>query len=156
MTSVLDNDAMESTNRAASRVAAEPKLSEGDRRQRNQYLREFMPAMVGYGVILAGVLTFVDEDSDSAKFWILLPVLPMIAVAVSVYRSIRRADEFTRRIQTESMAVGFGAAVIASLVFAMLGVAGVASIWSGWIIFSVAMATWGVTVGLRVIAEERA
>ncbi len=127
----------------------EPPYSEGDIRQRNRYLREFLPAMTAYGLVLALVLSQVDESSTWAPFWYVLPVVPMIGVAVAVYRSVRRSDEYARLLQLESMALGFGAAIIASLVFGFLGVVEVGLGWGPWVIFGVAMATWGISLGLR-------
>lgn len=130
-------------------TADEPKWSQGDIRQRNQYLREFLPGMVAYGVILVVVLSTVDEESSWAPFALLLPVLPMVWVCIAVYRSLQRADEYTRTIQLESMALGFGAGVIASLAFGFVGMVDVGLGWGPWAIFSVAMATWGLAVTYR-------
>jgi hypothetical protein len=149
MESVIDNECMAQQHETAGAVKQEPKLSERDKREAKRYLREFLPPMVTYGLVLAAVMIFVDQDSPSAKFWILLPVLPMIGVAVAVYRSLQRADEYARLLQVESMALGFGAACLGCLVFGFLGVAGVALTWSPWVIFGAAMATWGISLGVR-------
>lgn len=140
---------MRKTVNAVGDAIDEPKLSETDRRQRNQYLREFLPAMTGYAVILTAVLSFVDEDSASARYWYLLPVLPMIAMGFALFRSLQRADEYTRLIQLEAMGLGFAGALLASLVMGFLGVAGVSTTYAGWLIFGVGMGTWGLAFGLR-------
>lgn len=140
---------MNNTNDSPAVPIEEPKWSETDKRERNRYLREFLPAMAAYAIILTIVISLVDEDTAGARFWILLPVLPMVAAALAVYRSVQRADEYSRLIQLESLALGFGVMIIASLVFGFLGVVGVALTYSGWLIFSAGMVTWGVTLGLR-------
>lgn len=149
MERVVDTTIMAQQHETAGSVNHEPKLSEGDKRERNRYLKEFIPPMATYGVVLALVLTFVDENSPSAKFWVLLPVLPMLGVGVAIFRSLQRADEYARQLQVESMAIGFGAACLGCLIFGFLGVAGVALTWSPWVIFGVAMAAWGVSLGIR-------
>ncbi len=126
-----------------------PKFSAADRRNMISYTREFVPAMVAYALILILVLTFVDQDSAAAKFWILLPIVPLLFVVAAVYRSLQRADEYGRLIQLEGMALAFGASMIAAVVFGFLGVAGVATVASGWIVFVVGMMTWGVSVSVR-------
>ena len=127
----------------------EPKLSATDRRQRNTYLREFVPAITAYAIVLAAVLVAVDEDTPGAAIWILLPVLPLIGVAVAVYRSVKRADEYSRLLQLEAMALGFGATTIASLILGFLGIVGAAPDYGGWLIFSAGMLTWALSLGLR-------
>ncbi|MEM9890287.1 MAG: hypothetical protein AAF962_05445 [Actinomycetota bacterium] len=139
---------------AADRVVegspgGEPKYSQGDIRQRNKYFREFLPGMVAYSIILVLVLSRVDEESASAPFLYLLPVLPMVWVAIAVYRSIRRADEYGRLLQYESMALAFGVMIITSLVFGFLGMVVDGIGWAPWVIFALGMTTWGVTLGHR-------
>ncbi len=36
-----------------------------------------------------------------ARLWVLLPVLPMIGVAVALYRAVQRADEYGRIVMLE-------------------------------------------------------
>lgn len=127
----------------------ERKYSTTDIRHRNIYLREFLPAMVGYGIVLAVVLSVVDENTSGARVWILLPVVPLALVAVAVYRSVQRADEYSRLLQLESMALGFGASILTALVFGFLGVVGVALTWSGWIVFAAGMLTWGLSLAYQ-------
>lgn len=140
---------MRKTSDTATSVAKEPKLSETDKRQRNQYLKEFGPAIASYVVVLIVVLSLVEQDTPGAKFWLLLPVVPVLGVALAIYRSLQRADEYIRLIQLEAMALGFGAAVLASVILGFLGVAGVALSYGGWLVFAAAMSTWGLALGLR-------
>lgn len=128
----------------------EPKFSSSDKENNSQYLREFAPGIVAYGVILLAVLVFVDEESKWAPFWMLLPVVPMVWVCVAVYRSYRRSDEYHRLVQSESMALSFGVAMIGLLVFGFLGMAEVVHAAVGpWVVFSLAMATWLIAVSKR-------
>jgi len=127
----------------------EPKLSAADKRQRNHYLREFIPAMLAYVVVLLVVLPLVDDVTTAARFWVLLPLVPLVAVAVAIYRSVQRADEYGRLIQLESMALGFGAMILTSLTFGFLGIVGVALAFSGFLIFAAGMLTWALSIAFR-------
>jgi hypothetical protein len=75
----------------------------------------------------------VDEDTSGARLWVLLPVLPMIGVAVALYRAVQRADEYGRIVMLECMALGFGAAMITAMAIGFLGGVGVAwTFGGGW------------------------
>lgn len=126
-----------------------PKLSAADRRQRNKYLREFVPAITAYAIILAVVVSTVDEATPGAEIWILLPLIPLIGAAVAIYRSVRRADEYSRLLQMEAMALGFGAAMIASLILGFVGIVGVALTFGGWLVFAAGMLTWALSLAFR-------
>ncbi|MGB5756809.1 MAG: hypothetical protein WBM50_07845 [Acidimicrobiales bacterium] len=128
-----------------------PRLSAADKRQRDSYLREFIPAIVGFWILLAIVLNTVDENTSGARLWILLPVLPMIGVAVALYRAVQRADEYGRIVMLECMALGFGAAMIASLALGFLGIVGVAWTFGGWLVFGAGMTTWSLALLVRNI-----
>ena len=83
-----------------------PRLSAEDKRQRNSYLREFLPAIVTFWILLAIVQNTVDENTSGARLWVLVPVLPMIGVAFALYRATQRADEYGRIVMLECMALG--------------------------------------------------
>ena len=128
-----------------------PRLSAEDKRQRNSYLREFLPAIVLFGILQAAVEVTVDENTTGARLWVLLPVLPMIGVAVALYRAVQRADEYGRIVMLECMALGFGASMITAMAIGFLGGVGVAWTFGGWLIFGVGMTTWGLTLLVRGI-----
>ncbi|MCB0980289.1 MAG: hypothetical protein H6513_09290 [Acidimicrobiaceae bacterium] len=119
-----------------------PRLSAADKHQRDRYLREFIPAIVTFWILLAVVLNTVDEQTYGARLWVLLPVLPMIGVAVALYRAVQRADEYGRVVLLECMALGFGAAMVASLALGFLGIIGEAWTFGGWLVFGIGMTTW--------------
>ncbi|HVI56925.1 MAG TPA: hypothetical protein VM621_17935 [Luteibacter sp.] len=80
-----------------------------------RYLREFIPAMFGYVVLLfvsVGWLRTLEGMAARAVVT-LLPVLPVAFVIRAMVRVIRDQDEFERRIDLESVAMagaigGFG------------------------------------------------
>lgn len=131
--------------------AADPRLSAEDRRQRNRYLREFIPAIASFGILQAAVEITVDQNTSGARLWVLLPMLPMIAVAFALYRAVQRADEYGRIVMLECMALGFGAAMIVAMALGFLGGVGVAWGFGGWLVFSAGMATWSLTLLIRGI-----
>ena len=83
---------MSETNNTTTTGGRGPRLSAEDKRQRDSYLREFIPAIVTFHIVLAIVLTTVDEQTSGARLWVLLPVLPMIGVAVALFRAVQRAE----------------------------------------------------------------
>ena len=133
------------------REARGPRLSASDKRQRNSYLREFLPAIALFGILQAVVEISVDENTSGAHLWVLLPVLPMIGIAVALYRAVQRADEYGRIVMLECMALGFGASMIAAMTLGFLGGVGVAWTFGGWLVFGVGMAIWSVTLLVRGI-----
>jgi len=139
---------MDQTERGTTRrTEAEPAWSAGDRQRRNAYFKEFIPAILAYAVILVLVLVLVDQESSWAWLWWQLPILPMVGVGVAFYRFLRQADEYIRTVQFQTMAVGFAAGIFASLVFGFLGIAGITTRATGWVVFGVAVAAWMVSLG---------
>jgi hypothetical protein len=121
--------------------------SRGDRARAWAYVREFVPAMVAYCVVLALVLTFGDLDGTSPwRFvWAVLPVLPLIWVCVAVLRHLRRLDDYQQRLTLQGLGVGFAVAMAAAVTMGLLGAAGLQSPVTPWIIFGAGMAGWGIT-----------
>lgn len=117
-------------------------MSAADKHQRNSYLKEFIPAILSYGILLAIVQTTVDANTSGAHFWVLLPVLPMIGVAVALYRAVQRADEYGRMVMLECMAIGFGVSMIVAMAFGYLGGIGVTPTFGAWIVFGAGMIAW--------------
>ena len=139
-------DRHETTTEAPARG---PRLSAEDKRQRNSYLREFIPAIVTFGMVLAIVETTVDANTSGARLWVLLPVVPMIGVAVALYRAVQRADEYGRIVMLECMALGFGVSMIVAMALGFLGGIGVAWTYGGWLVFGAGMTAWSGTLLIR-------
>lgn len=115
-----------------------------DERNRSAYHRDFLPAMVGYGVMLAVALSLVGDEIDSAGEWILilLPIVPALWGVRAVARHLRRVDEYQRILMLEAMAAGFGVAMVTAITLGFVGVGGVATRASGWIVYAAGMSTW--------------
>lgn len=124
-------------------------MSERDKREWGKYNRELVLGLVVYAVLLIGVLTLVDQESDEAKFLILLPMVGVVIVAKAIFGYVRRADEYSQLQQLRAMAVGFGASMLASTAFGFVGLADVGHPALGpWVIFSVGMAAYGIAAGV--------
>jgi hypothetical protein len=75
-----------------------------------RYLREFMPAMAAYVVILMACswalkVPLADSGDAVRGLVALLPVLPIVLVLRAVVRLIRDSDELQRRIDLEAIAI---------------------------------------------------
>lgn len=124
--------------------------SRGDRARARAYVREFVPAMLAYCVVLVLVLTFGDLGGTSPwRFvWAVLPVLPLIWVCLAVVRHLRRLDDYQQRLTLLSLGVGFAVAMAAAVTMGLLGAAGLQTPIAPWIIFGAGMAGWGITSGV--------
>ena len=115
---------------------------------RRRYLREFVPAMIGYLALLVASMLLLKRLEDPALRAIaaLLPVLPIALVLRAIVRYIRDADELQRQIELEAVSI---ATALVSLVYMAGGFlqlaqvidvpSGVAMIW----VFPMLCATYG-------------
>ena len=115
--------------------------SRGDKARSRAYVKDFLPGIVGYLVLLAVVIAFGDLDGTSPwRFlWALLPVLPMIWIVRALIRHFRRIDDYQRGRLLEGMAVGFAVAMISAITIGSSGSpawtcdsAAGSSIWLAW------------------------
>ena len=87
---------------------------------RQRYLREFIPAMTAYVVLLflsLSLLKRVDEPALRAMI-ALLPVAPIALVIRAIMRFIRDADELQRQIELEAVSM---ATALVSLLYMAAG-----------------------------------
>ena len=80
-----------------------------------RYLREFIPAMLAYVVLIVLFGTLVPKTESVAwrVLLALLPLLPIVLAIRAIVRVIRDQDELERRIDLEAIAIaamstGFG------------------------------------------------
>lgn len=140
-------------HKPATAVIDEPRMSEGDRDRLRTYHREFFPGILVYGVVVVATAIAVGDDPSMPKrLLLLLPLLPALWSARAIARSLGRADEFERANQLEAMAIGFGAAMVGAMTVGFLGMHADPNRFnqvSPWIIYSVGMIAWGLTLGLK-------
>lgn len=77
-----------------------------------RYLRRFVPAMIGYVVVLFASLRFIEAQHPTGPLlWLLgvAPAIPIIAViAVMGLYMMEETDEFLRTVLVQSMLWGIG------------------------------------------------
>lgn len=120
------------------------------------YLREFLPAVIGYAGVLAAIIVLVDFESAGAwKLAVaLVPLIPAVWGCLAIVRHLQRVDELQRQIQLSGMATGFGVAMITAITFGFLAMAGLEAGRVGpWIIYAAGMLAW--LVG-NALASRRA
>ncbi|MFI6600312.1 hypothetical protein ACIBHX_29045 [Nonomuraea sp. NPDC050536] len=66
-----------------------------------------------------------DQSAAQKAWWIAATAVFTLAVAWVLLRAFRRADEYLRKIQLESMAIAFAAVLVALQVATVLDAAGV-------------------------------
>jgi hypothetical protein len=122
----------------------------GDRARTSAYHLDFWPGIVGYVVVLGAVTVLGDLDGTSPwRFlWALLPVLPALWVIRAVVRHVRRIDDYQRGLLLRGLAVGFAAAMIASITIGFLDVAGLDVPLAGWIVYGVGMVGWALAAAV--------
>ena len=115
---------------------------------RRRYLREFVPAMVAYVLLLVVSILLLRYVEDHALRAVvaLLPVVPVALTLRAIMRYIRDADELQRQIELEAVSL---AAALVSLLYMAGGFlqlarvidipSGVAMIW----VFPLLCGTYG-------------
>ncbi len=128
-----------------------------ERKTGRAYMAEFLPAVIGYTVVLGALILLVDFDTAGGwKYLVaLLPLLPAVWGAVAIARHLRRLDEFQRSVQLNGMAAGFGIAMVAAMTLGFLSMAGLDTGRVGpWVVYSAGMLTWLVGSGAALKSAE--
>jgi hypothetical protein len=110
--------------------------------------------MVVYVLLLVGGLTAVhrfDLQGVLRYVVVLLPLLPVIAIAPAVLRYFRDTDEFERQLTSESLAIAAGVTAVYSITCGFLESAGTPRI-SAWYTWLVVMGTWAIA---RIVLRWR-
>jgi hypothetical protein len=91
-----------------------------------------------------------DQSATQKAWWIAATAVFSLAVAWALVRAFRRADEFQRKIQLESMAVAFAAVLVALQVGTVLDAADVVPLHQlSQMILIGGVAVWLVIADLR-------
>lgn len=121
-----------------------------------RYLREFLPAMVAYTVVMLTVWPLVRTTDDRLMRTLiaLAPVIPVLFAVRAIIRQILGSDEMMQRLHLEALAISAGIVAVVSLTGGFLAAAQVINL-DGSILLWVFPALAG-TFGLaRVIATRR-
>ncbi|MHB1058397.1 MAG: hypothetical protein ACYC0F_11040 [Rhodanobacter sp.] len=104
-----------------------------------RYLREFLPAMAAYAVLIVVFGMFASGIGSVA--WrvalALVPLLPILLAIRAMVRVLRDQDELERRIDLESFAIAAMATGFGFFSFGLLLMAGI-----GWNVRGEAVAIW--------------
>lgn len=103
---------------------SDERSSERERLARRASLVDGIPVVVLGGLALA-LGSSGDTGGGQEVVWLVTSVTFTLAVAWALVRGFRRADEFQRKIQLESMAVAFGVTVVALQIAGLLDAAGI-------------------------------
>lgn len=91
-----------------------------------RFLMEFAVVMVVYilCVVVSSSLVRSMPDGVAKIALALLPVIPMIAMAVSIVRRVNAMDEMGRKIQLDALAVAFVCTALTTFSYGFLETAG--------------------------------
>ena len=81
--------------------------------------------MATLGVVALALGSSPNQSATQKAWWIATTVVFTLAVAWVLLRAFRRADEYLRKIQLESMAIAFAAVLVGLQVATLLDSAGV-------------------------------
>lgn len=104
-----------------------------------RYLREFLPAMLGYIalIVVFGVLVPKTGSVAGRTVLAILPLLPIVLMIRAMVRLVRDQDELERRIALEAIAIAAMSTAFGFFSFGLLLSAGI-----GWKVAPDAVAIW--------------
>jgi hypothetical protein len=112
---------------------------------RKRYLREFIPAMLAYAVMVI-ISVWLLKHQIYPQMRILIALLPMVPALLAMWaaiRYVRGLDELQRRIQFEGLAFSFLATCLLALTWGFLQNAGLPQADIIWVA-PVLIFLWGV------------
>jgi hypothetical protein len=98
--------------------------SEIDRAARRAVFLDAIPVVI-LGAIALPLGSSGNPSGSREALWVATSVIFTLSVAWVLFRSFRRADEYQRKIQLESMAVAFAAVLVALQIAGVLDAAGI-------------------------------
>ena len=121
-----------------------------------RYLREFLPAMAAYTIIMLTVWPLVrtTDDHTLRALIAMTPVVPIGFAIRAIIRQILAADEMMQRLHLESLAISAGIVGVASLIGGFLAAAEVVTL-DGSILLWVFPALAGSFGLVRSVATRR-
>jgi hypothetical protein len=130
----------------------EKRSSSSDRIRLRADVREMLPGFAGLVATEASLDMFKPDGLASAWtfIWSLSPLVFVLWVVLALVRSLRRADEYQRLVQLESLAVGFAVAMIVAITSSLLDAARIVSTHNaGGFVLYAGSAAWVGTLWLK-------
>jgi hypothetical protein len=113
-----------------------------------------MPGLVAL-LVAQGSLVMLDPHGDVGGWvfaWSLSPLVAALWLAWAQLRSLRRGDEYQRKVQLEAMAIGFGAMIMLALAGGLLDAAGIGDPrQSLQVTFIAGIVTWIATLTIKTL-----
>lgn len=118
--------------------------TQNERQIGKQYLREFLPAMLGYVVLLPLAIWLMETiEMGWVRYLIAaLPVVPILFALRAMVRHLGRIDELQQRMQLQAFAFAAGATSIVTFTIGLLENAGFPQISLIWVL-PMTIAFWG-------------
>lgn len=117
-----------------------------------RFLVEFIVILLVYiGCVVVSSSSVRSMPDGAAKIaFALLPVIPMIAMAVSIIRRLNSMDELGRKIQLEALAVAFVCTALTTFSYGFLETAGLPRL-SAFMVWPIMGGVWCVAtiIGTR-------
>lgn len=124
-------------------------MAERDRAARRALALEGAPVSV-FGLVALALGSQPATTTSGRAVWLSVTTLFVLAVAVVFFRTFRRGDEYQRKIQLESMAVGFGAVLVALQVAGLLAASGIGDLQQSFqLIILGGIVVWQAAADLR-------
>jgi hypothetical protein len=121
-----------------------------------RYLREFLPAMLAYTIVMLTVwpLARHTDDRTIRALIALVPVIPIAFAIRAIIRHILAADEMMQRVHLEALAISAGIVAVASLIGGFLAAAEVVTLDGSILIwvFPAIAGTFGIA---RMLVQRR-
>lgn len=106
--------------------------------------------VIALGAVALALGSAPNPGTTQKTWWIATTAVFTLAVAWVLWRAFRRADEYLRKIQLESMAVAFAAVLVALQVATLLDAAGIVQLHQlAQLILLGGIAVWLVIADLR-------
>jgi hypothetical protein len=103
--------------------------SSSERIRARAQIRDWLPALILLGALAAiAELGLFGANGSGKLLWSLLNLVPALWIVRAVVRSLRRADEYQRLAQLQSLAIGFGTLMMAIFTAGLLDAAGVGNL----------------------------
>jgi hypothetical protein len=103
-------------------MAEQAQQDQATRAARRAVLIDGIPVST-LGIVALALGSNPDQTATQKAWWIATTVVFTLAVAWVLVRAFRRADEYLRRVQLESMAIAFAAVLVALQVATLLDAA---------------------------------